>query len=76
LIAKGISTSERDQRGETALHIAAFCGHSEVVELLIEGGTRADIRNIDGKTPLEIASEAGHKEIADVLRRFSLDLIN
>ena len=41
----GIPTHPHIQDGETALHIAAACGHEDVLQLLLEANTDPDIKD-------------------------------
>lgn len=53
----------------TPLHQAALAGHREVVQLLVEGGARLDIRDtLYQGTPHDWAVHARHREIAEDLR--------
>ncbi|KXJ87524.1 ankyrin repeat-containing domain protein [Microdochium bolleyi] len=45
----------RDNRGHTALHIAAAAGHAEVCHLLLAKGARLEARDSFGQTPLHRA---------------------
>ncbi|KAL3315545.1 hypothetical protein Ciccas_005825, partial [Cichlidogyrus casuarinus] len=56
-----------DQRGNTALHKAAICGHVAMVECLSENG--ADIRSINSKKwiPLDCAAAFGHYKVVKSL---------
>lgn len=53
----------------TALHFAAFTGHREVVELLLQRGAEVNVRaeGIDDVTPLHSAAAGGHPEIVRLL---------
>ncbi len=53
----------------TPLHQAAWHGHEGVVRLLVERGTRLDVKDLiyDG-TPLDWATHAGRSAIAEYLR--------
>lgn len=42
------------------MHYAAFEGHREVCEALLEGGARVDEPDNDGKGALMLASQEGH----------------
>lgn len=46
--------------GSTALHLAAYHGHANMVRMLLEGG--ADVLSIDAhmRTPLHLVAAAGH----------------
>jgi ankyrin repeat protein len=68
LIAHGAEIDQQDNRGETALHIAALCGNEQIVELLIASGADRDVKNIHGENPEALASKAGYEKIAERLR--------
>ena len=51
----------------TALHLAAFSGHAQVVKELIGAGARLDAKDSRGKTPLDIAIEQKFDEVVQVL---------
>jgi ankyrin repeat protein len=42
--------------GNTALHLAAASGHASVLQLLLDSGVPADLRNQAGKTALDLVS--------------------
>lgn len=44
--------------GDTPLHAAANHGHQEVVEILLEAGTDASLRNDENLTAEELANDA------------------
>jgi ankyrin repeat protein len=55
--------------GATPLHHAAFHGHRQVVELLVDRGARLELKDSTYRnTPLGWAENAGQREIADFLR--------
>ncbi|XP_046398840.1 uncharacterized protein LOC124165454 isoform X2 [Ischnura elegans] len=51
-----------DKLNRTALHLAAACGHNNVVHYLLVNNARTDIRDNEGKIPLLKAVECGQKE--------------
>lgn len=54
--------------GNTPLHVAAICGHTEVAGLLLRhAGTDIDARDADGRTPLYVAAMGGHIDIVRLL---------
>lgn len=61
----------RDARGNTALHLAAIHGHSEVARVLVDAGasTEAAVTSgaDEGLTPLRLAAERGHLATVRVL---------
>ncbi|KAH7309931.1 hypothetical protein BKA65DRAFT_485158 [Rhexocercosporidium sp. MPI-PUGE-AT-0058] len=63
----GASPHFANQRGETALHLAAQCGHVGVVELLLERGADMNARDTDQRTALYTAAENGYVDVARLL---------
>ena len=47
----------QNKLGDTALHSAAWKGHSQAVEMLLEKGARTDLKNKDNKTAYELAKD-------------------
>ncbi|VDO25135.1 unnamed protein product [Haemonchus placei] len=54
----------RNKLGDTPLHAASWRGHRECVQLLLDSGANAWIRNRDQKLPIDLAKDA---EIAGLL---------
>ncbi|KAJ7560103.1 hypothetical protein O6H91_04G113600 [Diphasiastrum complanatum] len=67
-LSQGAQVNGQDQHGWTALHYAAYKGHTEIVSYLIETKA-ADIesRDEEGYTPLHCATEGGRKDIVQLL---------
>lgn len=56
--------------GNTPLHIAAWNGYAEMVQLLLaQPGIDKTAQNLTGKTPLDLANEQGHQNIIDSLKK-------
>jgi hypothetical protein len=51
----------------TPLHYAAYGGHKDVAELLLDNNVGIDIKNAGDQTPLHIASGQGHAEVVEYL---------
>jgi ankyrin repeat protein len=66
LLSDGAAPSLVDKNGETALHIAAFNNHPEVIVALL-GHPEMDrnVVNVRGKTALMMAQEMEYEEIVD-----------
>jgi ankyrin repeat protein len=59
---------EQQLLGDTPLHLAARCGHMEMVKLLVDKGASLELGNWHRRTPLDEAVRCGFKEVADWLR--------
>jgi len=66
-------TSLHGLLGETALHIAAGCGHQDVVKLLLERAANPNQQDNDGETPLHYAAMAGQLGCAEELLQSGAD---
>jgi ankyrin repeat protein len=55
LLAAGADINDADNRGQTALHGAAFWGFNELVQLLVERGAKLDAKDRRGMTPIDSA---------------------
>uniref|UniRef100_A0A8C9RUE2 Ankyrin repeat domain 28 n=1 Tax=Scleropages formosus TaxID=113540 RepID=A0A8C9RUE2_SCLFO len=49
------------------LHLAAYHGHHQALEVLVQSLLDLDVRNSQGRTPLDLAAFKGHVECVDVL---------
>ncbi|RNA12311.1 Ankyrin repeat domain-containing 13C [Brachionus plicatilis] len=58
---------QRDQYGNTALHLAVMTGNLEATRLLLESDSRVKIRNEQFWTPLHEAISLGNKEMVKIL---------
>ena len=61
-IARGADVNAVNDRGETALHGAAFRGVNAVVDLLVERGARLDATTVEGWTPLALANGLSYSD--------------
>lgn len=68
----------RDARGNTALHLAAIHGHSEVARALVDAGASTEAAvtrgENEGLTPLRLAAERGHLSTVRVLLAAGADI--
>lgn len=68
----GADVDAVDKHGRTALHRAAFGGHAQVVELLMQSGATRDSKTKWGKnTPLYYAILLGHVDVVAQLSIFN-----
>jgi uncharacterized protein len=58
LLAHGATLDDVDNRGRTALMIAASLGDATVVDILIRRGADRGLKDKDGKTALDLAANA------------------
>ena len=69
-LVAGTDTNTRDgQYGASSLHWAAWCGHSDIVELLIATKANVNAVNSDNETPLDCAKNFSQNEIVALLRK-------
>ena len=68
LLDRSAKVNRRDNRGWTALMIAAERGHLGVVRILLAAGADPKLRSKDGKTPYMVARQARHAAIAALLK--------
>ncbi len=59
----------KDDSGETPLHLAAYMGHKDVVEFLLESKADVNAKDNSGMTPMHMASLYGYKDVAELLRQ-------
>src|SRR4029077_13970364 len=76
LVELGADVNQTNDRGETALHGAAYRGAPSIVEYLVEKGAKLDARSNQGWTPWTIANGVFYtlffkeqKPTADVLAK-------
>jgi uncharacterized protein len=64
LLGAGARLNDVDNRGRTALMLAAELGHADVIKLLLARGAAADLRDHEGKTAAELADPAAAAALA------------
>lgn len=70
----GISANAKDERGQSALRMAAALPSTDIAALLLAHGADANARSNDGTTPLMAALMAGRKDTAKLLSRKGADV--
>ncbi len=65
------SVNAKDKDGVTALHRAAFNGHTKIVEILLASGAEVNAENNDGGTPLDWAEMFDEDKVINLLRKHS-----
>ncbi|EAY02571.1 ankyrin repeat protein, putative [Trichomonas vaginalis G3] len=66
-LSHGANINEKDEDGETALHLAAQHNSKETAELLLSHGANINEKDEDGETALHLATNENYPEIAEVL---------
>jgi len=61
------TVNTRNKNGHTDLMVAAFDGHKDIVEVLINAGADVNAKYNDNLTALMIAEIRGHAEIVEML---------
>ncbi len=59
--------NQTGELGFTALHYAALCGSSTIVDYLIQSGASLDLQNSNGDTALHLAAWKNHVMTAEIL---------
>ena len=66
-LAAGGDVSFRNKNGDTPLNYAAFLGHMEIVELLVENGANVNAKGLADWTPLHLAAHKNKEKIVQLL---------
>lgn len=56
-----------DEEGRTALHVACWQGHLEVVASLLDSGADPNSEDNEGRTALQSAAWQGHSDVVQLL---------
>ena len=67
LIESSADVHATDDHGDTALHMAAWRGTTNVLRILVSSGAEVNQRGYGGQTALELASLRGHAESVHAL---------
>ncbi len=54
----------------TALHVAAYEGHKDIVAELISNGANINSKAKNGKTPLDVAEDRGFHSVVYMLKQY------
>ena len=63
-----IDLSINDKLGNTILHKAAMCGHTKIIQVLIDNGADINLKNNAGKIPFQLAEENNYTEAMKLLK--------
>ncbi|XP_059150354.1 ankyrin repeat domain-containing protein 27-like [Physella acuta] len=70
-----VTAYTRDNRGYTALHIAAYYGQALLIDLLIKNNAVVDATDYLGLTPLHLACQRGYQNVMLLLLHFGADVM-
>ncbi|EAY22300.1 hypothetical protein TVAG_377790 [Trichomonas vaginalis G3] len=73
-LSNGININEKDEFGQTTLHIAAQYNNKETVELLISHGININEKDKNGQTALHRAVYYNRKETAELLISYGINI--
>ncbi|XP_075571304.1 ankyrin repeat domain-containing protein 27 isoform X2 [Pelecanus crispus] len=65
-----ITPFSRDDRGYTPLHIAAICGQTSLVDLLVAKGAVVNATDHHGSAPLHLACQKGYQNVTLLLLHY------
>lgn len=65
LAQHGVAINARDDKGRSALHVAAAAGNLGMVKELVELGADPRVRTTLGSTPLDLAKDEGCRDYLD-----------
>ena len=74
LLVKGADVIARDNRGETALTVAAHTRHRAIVQALLDAGSNVNAENSYGSTSLMAAASKGNPDIVQSLLAAGADV--
>ena len=59
-----LNLDARNEVGATALHLAAYGGSADIVEVLVSHGSSARVEDDEGRTPAQAAAQGGYPALA------------
>ncbi|KAJ8248976.1 hypothetical protein GJAV_G00229810 [Gymnothorax javanicus] len=65
-----VTPFSRDDRGYTPLHVAAICGQSQLIDLLVEKGAVVNATDYHAFTPLHLSCQKGHQAVTLLLLHY------
>lgn len=70
------TTSGNDSGGWTAMHIAAYNDHPDIVKLLVNAGASLSLKNKQGSIPIHVATLSTACILLQHRKRFNIDELN
>jgi len=75
LLEEKIDVNLADEKGRTALMVAAIKGDADMVKLLIDAGADWHMKDADGKTAQQLATTSNNDEIAKLIGEHAMELL-
>ena len=74
LARRGAALESKNEQGCMPLHVAAYAGHTEVVNFLLKKGADVQAKDEEGWTPLHHAAAGGHPQTVQLLVKSGADV--
>lgn len=74
LLESGAKSNLIGFEGQLSTHVAAWCGHLDILKKLDSLGVSLDTKDDDGYTPLHLAAQNGHDDTVRFLAGRNVDL--
>ncbi|XP_057692141.1 ankyrin repeat domain-containing protein 27 isoform X2 [Corythoichthys intestinalis] len=68
-----VTPYSRDERGYTPLHVAAICGQTQLIDLLVSKGAPVNATDYHTLTPLHLACQKGYQGVTLLLLHYKAD---
>lgn len=77
-MGKGVNVNQQDGTGRSALHLASWFGHLQLVQILLDYKAEINLQENEGHTPLHLACWFGYIKICELLvkKNASLDALD
>lgn len=67
LLAHGAKVNVKNDKGNSPLHQATWCGQEKIADLLLSHGAVIEDKNKNGETPLCLATQRNNREVCKLL---------
>ena len=67
ILGKGVNVNQQDGTGRSALHLASWFGHLQLVQILLDYKAEINLQENEGHTPLHLACWFGYIKICELL---------
>ena len=67
-VETGVSVDELNSNNQSALHVAAYYGRTNVAKYLLKSGADINLQDKKGRSPVMVATQMGHYETVAYFR--------